>query len=135
VPDINASKPHIARIYDFWLGGKDNFAADRLAAKLAIVASPTVLPGVRANRRFLGRVMRCMPAAGIRQFLDVGTGIPTADKITGEQTPTRHRTKPHYLSRRSPLLRESRPVALRRIPAKAASTTRDIGLQRGNQFA
>jgi hypothetical protein len=78
MPDIDASKPHIARIYDFWLGGRDNFAADRVAAKLAIAASPTVLPGVRANRRFLGRVVRYMAAAGIRQFLDIGTGIPTA---------------------------------------------------------
>src|ERR1700728_1297097 len=78
MPDINASKPHIARIYDFWLGGKDNFAADRQAAELAKAASPTVIPGVRANRRFLSRAVRYMAAAGIRQFLDIGTGIPTA---------------------------------------------------------
>jgi S-adenosyl methyltransferase len=78
MPDFDVTKPHIARIYDFWLGGKDNFAADREAAEQAMAASPTVIPGVRANRRFLGRVVRHMAAAGIRQFLDIGTGIPTS---------------------------------------------------------
>jgi hypothetical protein len=53
MPDIDARNPHIARIYDFWLGGKDNFAADREAAERAKAVSPTVIPGVRANRRFL----------------------------------------------------------------------------------
>jgi hypothetical protein len=76
---FDASKPHIARIYDYWLGGKDNFAADREAAELAVAASPTVLPGVRANRRFLGRTVEYMAEAGIRQFLDIGTGIPSAN--------------------------------------------------------
>jgi len=71
--------PHIARIYDYWLGGKDNFAADREAAQRAMAATPTIVPGVRANRRFLGRAVGYMAEAGIRQFLDIGTGIPTAN--------------------------------------------------------
>jgi len=71
--------PHIARIYDYWLGGKDNFAADREAAERAMAATPTIVPGVRANRRFLGRAVRYMAESGIRQFLDIGTGIPTAN--------------------------------------------------------
>jgi hypothetical protein len=79
VPDFDTSVPHIARIYDYWLGGKDNFAADREAAERATVATPTIVPGVRANRRFLGRTVRYMAEAGIRQFLDIGTGIPTAN--------------------------------------------------------
>jgi trans-aconitate methyltransferase len=78
VPDFDTGVPHIARIYDYWLGGKDNFAADREAAELAMAATPTIVPGVRANRRFLGRAVRYLTGAGIRQFLDVGTGIPTA---------------------------------------------------------
>ena len=66
-------------MYDYWLGGKDNFAADREAAEQVIAANPTVLPGVRANRAFLGRAVRYLAAeAGIRQFLDLGTGLPTA---------------------------------------------------------
>jgi SAM-dependent methyltransferase len=78
VPDFDITTPHIARIYDYWLGGKDNFAADRAAAELALAATPTILPGVTANRRFLGRAVRFMAAeGGVRQFLDIGTGIPS----------------------------------------------------------
>jgi trans-aconitate methyltransferase len=79
VPNFDTSVPHIARIYDYWLGGKDNFAADREAAERAMAATPTIVPGVRGNRRFLGRVVRYLAEAGIRQFLDIGTGIPTAN--------------------------------------------------------
>jgi SAM-dependent methyltransferase len=79
VPDFDVSVPHIARIYDYWLGGKDNFAVDRQAAEAAVAASPGIAPGVRANRRFLGRAVRYMTEAGIRQFLDIGTGIPTVN--------------------------------------------------------
>ena len=76
---IDPTVPHIARIYDYWLGGKDNFAADREAAERVIAVTPAILPGVRGNRRFLGRAVRCMAGAGgIRQFLDLGTGIPSA---------------------------------------------------------
>jgi S-adenosyl methyltransferase len=73
VPDFNTEVPHIARIYDYWLGGKDNFAADREAAERAMATTPTIAPGVRANRRFLGRAVRYMAEAGIRQFLDSNT--------------------------------------------------------------
>jgi hypothetical protein len=79
VPDFNTQVPHIARIYDYWLGGKDNFAADREAAERALAAAPAIRTGVHANRRFLGRTVRYMTQAGVRQFLDIGTGIPTAN--------------------------------------------------------
>ena len=76
---FDTSVAHVARVYNYWLGGKDNFAADREAAEQVIAANPTVLPGVRANRAFLGRAVRYLAAeAGIRQFLDLGTGLPTA---------------------------------------------------------
>ena len=76
---LDTSVAHPARVYDYWLGGKDNFAADREAAEQVIAANPTVLQGVRANRAFLGRAVRYLAAeAGIRQFLDLGTGLPTA---------------------------------------------------------
>ena len=79
MPDFDVNTPHIARIYDYWLGGKDNFEADRKAAELALAATPTIVPGVRANRRFLGRAVRYMAAEhGLRQFLDIGTGIPAS---------------------------------------------------------
>jgi hypothetical protein len=76
--DVNVAHP--ARVYDYWLGGKDNFAADREAAEQVIAANPQVLPGVRANRAFLGRAVRYLAGEqGIRQFLDIGTGLPTVD--------------------------------------------------------
>jgi hypothetical protein len=79
LPDIDTSVAHIARVYDYWLGGKDNFAADREAAEEAIRAYPDLVSSVRANRAFLTRTVRHLAEkAGIRQYLDIGTGIPTA---------------------------------------------------------
>ena len=76
---LDTSVPHIARVYDYWLGGKDNFAADREAAEKVIATAPHVLASVRAQRAFLGRVVDYLVAeAGIRQFLDIGTGLPSA---------------------------------------------------------
>jgi hypothetical protein len=67
-------------MYDYFLGGKDNFAADRAAAEQMIAGGAKVLVGVRANRAFLGRAIRFLVGeAGIRQFLDYGTGLPSAD--------------------------------------------------------
>jgi O-methyltransferase involved in polyketide biosynthesis len=72
--------PHIARVYDYWLGGKDNFAADREVAEKVIATFPDVLISVRAQREFLGRAVHYLVSeAGIRQFLDIGTGLPAAD--------------------------------------------------------
>ena len=77
--DVDTGVAHIARVYNFWLGGKDNFAADREAADLVISSYPTILASVRAQREFLGRAVSYLVGeAGIRQFLDVGTGLPTA---------------------------------------------------------
>ncbi len=77
-PDTSVAHP--ARVYDYWLGGKDNFAADREAAERVLAAAPGLRFRVRANRAFLGRTTRYLAAeAGIRQFLDIGTGIPTGD--------------------------------------------------------
>jgi len=79
-PSFDVSVAHQARIYDYWLGGKDNYAADRKAAEEAIAAYPGVASGARANRQFLARAVRHMAnEGGIRQFLDIGTGIPTAN--------------------------------------------------------
>ncbi|HYB88533.1 MAG TPA: SAM-dependent methyltransferase [Streptosporangiaceae bacterium] len=77
---IDTGTAHSARIYNYWLGGKDNFPADREAAEAAIAANPGIVADVRANRAFLARAVRYLVAeAGIRQFLDIGTGLPTAD--------------------------------------------------------
>jgi SAM-dependent methyltransferase len=77
---VDSSVAHPARVYNAWLGGRDNYVADQEAAELAAAANPQIVPAVRANRAFLGRAVRELAAgAGIRQFLDIGTGIPTAD--------------------------------------------------------
>jgi len=77
---IDTSVAHSARVHDYWLGGKDNFAADRAAADAVMAVYPGIVMSVRANRAFLARAVRFLAAeAGIRQFLDIGTGIPAAD--------------------------------------------------------
>jgi len=78
--EIDTSVAHPARVYDYWLGGKDNYAADREAAERVLAATPGLRFRVRANRAFLVRAVRYLAGeAGIRQFLDIGTGIPSAD--------------------------------------------------------
>jgi hypothetical protein len=80
MPDFDTKVPHIARVYDYWLGGKDNFAADRELGERTLAAYPNLVFSVRANRAFLARTVRFLAAdMGIRQFLDIGTGIPTAN--------------------------------------------------------
>jgi S-adenosyl methyltransferase len=79
VPGLDTRHAHPARIYNYWLGGKDNYAADREAAEQAMAANPGIVADVRANRAFLARAVGYLAAErGIRQFLDIGTGLPTA---------------------------------------------------------
>ena len=77
---IDITVAHPARVYDYWLGGKDNFAPDRVAGDRVLAVTPGLRYRVRANRAFLGRAVRYLAAeADVRQFLDLGTGIPSAD--------------------------------------------------------
>jgi hypothetical protein len=76
--DMRTDIPHPARMYDYFLGGKDNFEADREAAERALAVSPLFRDVARVNRAFLRRAVRYVAGQGIRQFLDIGTGIPTA---------------------------------------------------------
>lgn len=81
-PEIDTSKPHSARIYDYLLGGKDNFAADRAVADQAEKAMPGMRLVARENRAFVGRAVRYLAAeAGIAQFLDIGSGLPTVGNV------------------------------------------------------
>ena len=79
LPRIDPSVAHIARVYDFWLGGKDNFAVDREVGKQVLEIHPETVLSVRANRAFLARSVRYLAEQGIRQFLDVGTGLPSGN--------------------------------------------------------
>jgi len=76
---IDTTTAHPARRYNYWLGGKDNFAADRASGDLIAAAMPTVRVAALENRMFLKRSVRFLAQQGIRQFLDIGTGIPTTD--------------------------------------------------------
>jgi hypothetical protein len=76
---FDSSVAHIARVYNYWLGGKDNYAADRAAGDRTIAEFPGIVTSARANRAFLRRAVRFLVAeAGVGQFLDIGTGIPTS---------------------------------------------------------
>ncbi|MEU4570465.1 SAM-dependent methyltransferase [Micromonospora sp. NPDC023956] len=79
---VDTSVPHSARIYDWWLGGKDNFAVDRATGTAMLEAIPTLRMMAAENRRFVHRMARYLVTqAGVRQFLDVGTGIPTRPNL------------------------------------------------------
>ncbi|GIF49293.1 S-adenosyl methyltransferase [Asanoa ferruginea] len=79
--EIDRDKPNAARIYDFYLGGAHNFAADRSLAEQAIADWPELPAIMRANRSFLRRAVRFMVQCGVRQFLDLGSGLPTAGNV------------------------------------------------------
>ena len=82
VAGLDTGVAHIARIQNYWRGGKDNFAVDRQAAEHAMAAYPDLVSSVRANQAFLARSVRYLAGqAGIRQFLDIGTGLPTAGSV------------------------------------------------------
>ncbi|MEU0741291.1 SAM-dependent methyltransferase [Streptomyces sp. NPDC006134] len=78
---IDTSRPHPARVYDWWLGGKDNYPVDEELARRILAADSTAVRGARANRRFMHRAVRTVAEAGVRQFLDIGTGIPTEPNL------------------------------------------------------
>ena len=82
VPEIDPNKPSPARIYDYWLGGSQNFAVDRQAGQRALAALPNLQDAIRANRAFLGRVVHHLAAdLGVSQFLDLGSGVPTVGNV------------------------------------------------------
>lgn len=78
---LDTTTPNAARIYDVWLGGKDNFGADRRVADQVAQAAPFVVEGARANRAFLRRAVTHLTHAGIDQFLDLGSGLPTSPNV------------------------------------------------------
>jgi hypothetical protein len=78
---VDVTTPNVARIYDYWLGGKDNFAADREAAEKILGIVPEARLAARANREFLGRAVRFLAKNGVRQFIDIGAGLPTQNNV------------------------------------------------------
>jgi SAM-dependent methyltransferase len=82
LPEIDPDRPSPARIYDYWLGGSQNFAVDRQIGERALTALPNLQDAIRANRAFLGRVVHHLAAdLGVTQFLDLGSGVPTVGNV------------------------------------------------------
>jgi S-adenosyl methyltransferase len=122
-PDVDTKRANTARVYDYWLGGTHNFLADQDLARRIAAVEPNTRAGVRANRAFLGRAVRFMAAAGVTQFLDIGSGIPTegnvheiaqeaspgARVVTPTSTPSRSRTAGPFWPA-IPTPRSSRPT-------------------------
>src|ERR1700754_258832 len=79
--EFDRCTPNAARMYDYSLGGKDNFASDRDAAEKALEIAPQIRLAARQNRAFMGRAVRHLAEIGVRQFLDVGTGLPTQNNV------------------------------------------------------
>jgi hypothetical protein len=80
-PEVDARQANPARVYDYWLGGRHNFLADQDVARAVTAVEPAMPAIARANRAFLGRAVRFLASAGIGQFLDVGSGIPTEGNV------------------------------------------------------
>ncbi|MFP3967771.1 SAM-dependent methyltransferase [Actinomadura fulvescens] len=81
IDGVNVQVPNVARIYDYLLGGKDNYAADRDAAERLLAVAPETAATVRENRAFLRRAVRLLAAEGVRQFVDIGAGLPTQANV------------------------------------------------------
>jgi hypothetical protein len=129
--EIDVSVAHPARVYDYWLGGKDNFAADRAAAEQVLEAKPGIRDNVRANRRFLARAVQFLAAdAGIQQFLDIGTGIPTANNTHEVAQSVRPESRVVYVDNDPIVLTHARAL----LTSVAGPTTfidadlRDVGM-------
>ncbi|MFG2456816.1 SAM-dependent methyltransferase [Streptomyces sp. NPDC048523] len=113
-PAIDTSRPHPARVYDWWLGGKDNYPVDEELARRILAVDGTVMRGARANRRFMQRAVRTAAEAGIRQFLDIGTGVPTE--------PNLHQVAQEVAPESKVVYADNDPIVLRHAQALLHST-------------
>jgi SAM-dependent methyltransferase len=80
-PGVDTKRANVARVYDYWLGGSHNFLVDQDLGRAIVAVEPNARAGARANRAFLGRAVRFLAGAGISQFLDIGSGIPTQGNV------------------------------------------------------
>jgi trans-aconitate methyltransferase len=116
---LDTTVPHPARVYAFWLGGKDHFPADRKAAEEVIRLRPQVVASARANRAFLARAVQFLAGeCGIRQFLDIGTGLP------GEQNTNTHEVAQRTAPDSKIVYVDNDQLVLAHARALLASTTR-----------
>jgi SAM-dependent methyltransferase len=122
----DTTKAHPARVYDYWLGGKDHFAADRVVAERAAANAPEVTLACRENRAFLGRAVRRLAERGARQFLDIGTGFPTL----GNSNEAAHEVAPEArvvcVDNDPVVLAHSRALLARRGPSRTTVLSGDL---------
>jgi hypothetical protein len=117
-PELDFGAPQSARIYDYWLGGKDNFAVDREVAEALARQIPTIRTMVRSQRVFLARAVEYLVGVGVRQFLDIGTGIPAANNV--------HEVAQAIAPDARVLYVDNDPVVLSHARALMTSTTRGV---------
>lgn len=115
---LDANRPHPARIYDYWLGGKDHLAVDRLAGDRVAEVAPWVVAGARANRRFLARAVRNLAGLGVEQFLDLGSGLPATGNV--------HEVAQGVLPRARVVYVDNDPVVLAHARALLATDSRTV---------
>lgn len=118
---VRTDIPHPARVYDYLLGGKDNFAVDREMAELSLQVMPEILDSARANRKFLVRVVRFLRDSGIRQFLDIGSGLPTSPNTHEVAQPGRDGARVVYV--------DSDPVVFLRAGSLTAGSETTLAVQ------
>lgn len=122
---IDLRTPNVARMYDYYLGGKDHYAADREAAEQALACLPRGRERAIENRRFLGRVVRYLTTeAGIRQFIDIGTGLPTRSNVHEVAQDTDPETRVVYV--------DNDPVVLAHARALLANGNPKVGVVDGD---
>jgi hypothetical protein len=127
VRTIDPSIAHIARVQDYWLGGKDHFEADRIAGDEVIALLPNTVASVRENRAFLGRTVRFLAGeAGIRQFLDLGTGMPTASNTHEVAQSLAPESKIAYVDNDPMVLAHARALLTSRPEGQCAYIDADI---------
>ena len=97
MPDFDTSRPNVARVYDYWLGGKENFAADRAQADKLAELFPGIRQLVRGNREFIIRAVSWVAGQGVSQFVDVGAGLPTSPNTHEAAQAVNHTAKVVYV--------------------------------------
>lgn len=126
-PTIDTSVPHEARMYDYWLGGKDNYAPDRELGDLIRAQVPTISTMAHANRSVMHRMVRHLVAdAGVRQFLDIGTGIPTSPNVHQIAQEVRPDARVLYADKDPLVLAHARALMLGTPEGRTAFTLADL---------
>ncbi|MBY8874752.1 SAM-dependent methyltransferase [Micromonospora sp. PLK6-60] len=126
-PAVDATVPHSARVYDYWLGGKDNFAVDRAMGAAMTEAIPTLPAMAKENRRFVHRVARHLVVEqGVRQFLDIGAGIPTRPNLHEVAQSIAPETRVVYVDNDPVVLAHSRALMVSTPEGRSAYVDADL---------